>query len=154
LTNNDIFRRLRYIFNYTDDQIVQLFAMADYLVTTVQVADWLKKEDVPGFTHLPDPIFATFLNGFINERRGKKEGLQPKPENELNNNIIFRKLKIALNLQVEDILDIYALVKAHISKPEVTALFRNPDQAQYRICQDQFLRYFLQGLTVKYRGIQ
>ena len=94
---------------------------------------------------------SVFLNGLINDRRGKKDGEQPKPEKELNNNIIFRKLKIALNLKEEDILDIFSLVGMNISKHEISAFFRSPEQHQYRLCKDQILRNFIQGLQLKYR---
>lgn len=151
MTNNEIFRRLRYTFDFSDDQVMKLFGLVEHEVSRAQVSDWLKKDDDPNFRRMTDFQFATFLNGFIVAKRGKREGPLPKAEQELNNNTIFRKLKIALNLKVEDIMDIYTLVRAHISKPEITALFRNPEQRQYRECQDQFLRYFLQGLNVKYR---
>jgi uncharacterized protein YehS (DUF1456 family) len=93
---------------------------------------------------------AIFLNGFINEKRGKKEGVQPEPEKRLNNNIILRKLKIALNLKDEDILEILMLADLRISKHELSAFFRNPNQEQYRLCKDQVLRNFLFGMQKKY----
>lgn len=130
--------------------MIALFALAEMKVSRSQVSDWLKKDDDQNFRRLSDFQFATFLNGFIVEKRGKREGPSPKAEQEMNNNIIFRKLKIALNLKVEDILEVFLSVKAHVSKPEVTALFRRPDQRQYRECQDQFLRFFLQGLQETY----
>jgi uncharacterized protein YehS (DUF1456 family) len=92
-----------------------------------------------------------FLNGLIIEKRGKKEGPQPLPETKLNNNIIFRKLKIALNLKDVDVLDILSLVDLRISKHELSAFFRKPNQSQYRLCKDQILRNFLHGLQKKYR---
>ena len=52
---------------------------------------------------------AAFLNGLINERRGRKEGSPAKPEKRLNNNIILRKLKIAFNLRDEDVLEYFGL---------------------------------------------
>lgn len=128
-----------------------LFSSGQLEASRAQISDWLKKDDDPNFRRLTDHQFASFLNGFIISKRGKREGPPPVAERELNNNIILRKLKIALNLKVEDILDIFMLVKAHVSKPEVTALFRNPEQRQYRECQDQFLRFFLQGLKEQYR---
>ncbi len=148
--NNHILRRLRYTFDWSDDKMIALFALAEMKVSRSQVSDWLKKDDDQNFRRLSDFQFATFLNGFIVEKRGKREGPSPKAEQEMNNNIIFRKLKIALNLKVEDILEVFLSVKAHVSKPEVTALFRRPDQRQYRECQDQFLRFFLQGLQETY----
>ena len=132
--------------------MIDLFGLADYQVTRAQISDWLKKDEDPAYQKLNDHKLAIFLNGFINDKRGKKEGKQPLPEKRLNNNIIFRKLKIALNLKDDDILKILDLVEMHISKHELSAFFRNPDQNQYRPCEDQILRNFLHGLQVKYHG--
>jgi uncharacterized protein YehS (DUF1456 family) len=96
---------------------------------------------------------AVFLNGLIIDKRGKNEGPQPEPERHLNNNIIFRKLKIALNLQAEDILEIMALAQGQISKHELSAFFRRPEHKHYRDCNDQILRNFLKGAQLKYRGV-
>jgi uncharacterized protein YehS (DUF1456 family) len=83
--------------------------------------------------------------------RGKKEGVQSEPEDKLDNNIIFRKLKIALNLQAEDILRILALVDITISKHELSAFFRKKGHKHYRVCQEQILRKFLHGIQIEYR---
>lgn len=152
MTNNDIMRRIRYTFDLNDSKMIDLFGLADYQVTRAQISDWLKKDEDPAYQKLNDHKLAIFLNGFINDKRGKKEGKQPLPEKRLNNNIIFRKLKIALNLKDDDILKILDLVEMHISKHELSAFFRNPDQNQYRPCEDQILRNFLHGLQVKYHG--
>ena len=61
------------------------------------------------FKEIYDDQLATFLNGLINEKRGKKEGEQPKPEKILDNNNILRKLKIALKLKTEDITELFKL---------------------------------------------
>jgi uncharacterized protein YehS (DUF1456 family) len=99
-------------------------------------------------------MFATFLNGLINDRRGKKDGPQPEPEKKLNNNIIFRKLKIAFDLQAEDILSILSLAGVSISKHELSAFFRRANHKHYRECKDQVMRNFLKGLQIKYRKAQ
>lgn len=151
MKNNDILRRLRYAFDFTDSKMISLFRLGGEEVTREEISDWMKKEDDPAFKSLHDIKLAVFLNGLINDRRGKKDGEQPKPEKELNNNIIFRKLKIALNLKEEDILVIFSLVGMNISKHEISAFFRSPEQHQYRLCKDQILRNFIQGLQLKYR---
>jgi uncharacterized protein YehS (DUF1456 family) len=151
MDNNDIFRRLRYIFNFSDDQIIMIFGLADLVVSRAQISDWLKRDDDPTFRQLDDRQLATFLNGLITHKRGAKEGPKPIPEKRLNNNIVFRKLKIALNYKDTDILEIFKSVDLRIGKPELTAIFRNPKQKQYRVCKDQFLRNFLNGLQQKYR---
>ena len=151
MNNNDIIRRLRYTFDFNDDKMIKLFALADQALTRAEISSWMKKDDDPDFKELYDKELAVFLNGFIIEKRGKKEGQAPIAEKSLNNNIIFRKLKIALNLQEDEILNILKLADMPFGKHELSALFRNPNQSQYRPCKDQVLRNFIHGLQLKYR---
>ncbi len=151
MTNNDILRLLRYTFDFHDSKMIDIFSLGGQQVTRSEICNWLKKEDDPDFTGLNDLQLAIFLNGFINERRGKRDGEQSLPENRLNNNNILRKLKIALNLNDNDILEILALSDIRISKHELSAFFRKPDQRQYRQCNDQILRNFLHGIQKKFK---
>jgi uncharacterized protein YehS (DUF1456 family) len=127
-----------------------LFELAGMPTDRSQVSDWLKKDDDPAYKPMNDRIFATFLNGFIIDRRGRKEGELPVAEKQLTNNIIFRKLKIALDLKNEDILEILDSMDFRLSKHELSAFFRNPKQDQFRECKDQVLRNFLTGMQNKY----
>ena len=147
---NDILRRIRYTFNFSDSKMIEIFGMSGLQVTRAQISDWLKKDDDPAFLALDDYQFAIFLNGLINNNRGKKEGIQPIAEKRLNNNIGLRKLKIALNLKDDEILEILLLADLRISKHELSAFFRNPGQEQYRPCKDQILRNFLHGMQIRY----
>ncbi|RYZ97199.1 MAG: DUF1456 family protein, partial [Moraxellaceae bacterium] len=104
MTNNDILRRIRFTFDFSDTQMIEIFSLAELPVTREQVSNWLKQDDKPDFAELTDTELAVFLNGLINKRRGKKEGAQPAAEKSLNNNMIFRKLKIALDFKDDDIL--------------------------------------------------
>lgn len=151
MTNNDILRRIRYTFDFNDSKMISLFGLAGHQVTRSQVSDWLKKDDDPAFQKCSDTHLAIFLNGLINDKRGKKEGPQPEPEKRLTNNIVFMKLKIALNLKAQDVLEIMALANLHMSKHELSAFFRRPDHTHYRSCKDQILRNFLKGMQLKYR---
>jgi uncharacterized protein YehS (DUF1456 family) len=152
MTNNDILRRIRYIFDFNDSKMIAIFDLADYQVTRAQISDWLKKEEDPAYQKCTDTQLASFLNGLINDKRGKKEGPQPEPEKRLTNNVVFMKLKIALNLQAEDVLDIMKLADLRMSKHELSAFFRKPGHKNYRECKEQILRNFLMGLQLKYRA--
>ena len=152
MTNNDILRRLRYCFDFNDDKMIKVFAQAELTVSREQVSDWLKADDDPAYKALVDETFASFLNGLINDKRGKKDGPQPAPEKRLTNNMIFRKLKIALNLKDDDVIEIMELADFHISKHELSAFFRKVGHKHYRECKDQILRRFLQGVQLKYRA--
>ncbi len=151
MNNNDILRRIRYIFDLSDSKMIEIFGYTGFVASRAEISNWLKKDDDENFQPIYDPQLAIFLSGFIIENRGKKEGEEPNPEKKLNNNIIFRKLKIALNLRDEDILSILELADFKISKHELSAFFRNPSQNQYRLCKDQILRNFLTGLQIKCR---
>lgn len=151
MLNNDILRRIRYTFDFSDAEMMEVFKLADLTVTKEQILNWLKKEEEEDFQSLHDIKLATFLNGLIVKKRGKKEGEQPKPEKSLTNNLILRKLKIALNLKDEDLIQILKLAELNVSAHEISAFFRNPSQPQYRPCKDQILRNFLHGMQLKYR---
>jgi len=131
--------------------MISIFAQADYEASRKEISDWLKKDEDPAFEKCKDVQLASFLNGLINDKRGKKDGDQPEPEKRLNNNIIFRKLKIALDLKAEEILEIMSLAEMRISKHELSAFFRKPGHKHYRECLDQILRSFLNGIQRKYR---
>lgn len=151
MTNNDILRRIRYTFDFKDTTMVEIFGLAEVEVNQEQVVSWLRKDDDENFVELTDTELAVFLNGFINYKRGKREGEQPKPEQRLTHNIVFQKLRIALNLKAEDILDIFKLVDFRISSHELSAFFRKPGHKNYRECKDQILRNFLEGVQQQVR---
>lgn len=143
-------RRLRYTFNYNDKQMMTLFASAGLQVSREQVSQWLKKDDDTDFVNCMDSQLAYFLNGFINEKRGKKEGSNPVAEKRLSNNIILTKLKIALNLKAEELIELLDTVGFRLNKPELSAFSRRTDHQHYRECKDQVLRNLLQAIDKKY----
>lgn len=151
MTNNDILRNLRYTFNLSDKRVIEIFDLAGFKTDREKISNWLKSDEHVDYKSINDELFATFLNGFINKRRGKKDGPQPVAEKELNNNIIFRKLKIALDLKSDDILDLLDLADFRLGTSELSAFFRKEGHKHYRECKDQVLRNFLQGLKLKHR---
>lgn len=146
VTNNEILRRIQHSLNLKPAQIVKAFEQVDSPIAPNQVNDWLKADSDKSATKMKDKELALFLNGFINLKRGKKEGEQPKPEQKLTNNMIFMKLRIALNMKAEDVLDVLELMGVSLSKYEVGAYFRKPNNKNYKACDDQLLCDFLNGV--------
>ncbi|MDA3138385.1 DUF1456 family protein [Vibrio metschnikovii] len=146
MTNNDIFCALRTTFAFNDQTLLEIFHLADNETTPAQLASWLSKPQTPEFAELSDPQLASFLNGLINLKRGKREGEAAKPEANLNNNMVFQKLRIALNLQADDLLILFQQVGVELSKNEIGAFFRKPGNKHYRECSDATLRQFLQAV--------
>ncbi|PHR28970.1 MAG: hypothetical protein COA36_04625 [Desulfotalea sp.] len=152
MRNNDILRRLRYVFDFSDSKMITLFKEGGQEVVRADISSLLKKDDDSDFVVCTDLVLATFLNGFINYKRGKKEGVEQVAEAYLPNNLILRKLKIALDYKNEDLLGILSLSAVSLSKHELSAFFRKKGHKNYRQCKDQVLRKFLMGLQIKFRG--
>ena len=151
MTNNDILRSLRYIFDFNDSKMIEIFALANREISRTQISQGLKRDEDPDFQTIHDGGLSNFLDGFIIFKRGKKEGAAPITENEMSNNAILRKLKIALSLKDDEMLEILAKVDMIISKHELSAFFRNPTQSQYRVCNNQILRNFIHGMQIRYK---
>jgi uncharacterized protein YehS (DUF1456 family) len=154
MLNNDILRRLRYAFDLNDDKMIAIFALGGLNTDRETISNWLRKEDDDGYVFIEDIETAKFLNGFIVEKRGAKDGVTPEPEKILTNNLVLRKLKIALNMKDSDILEMMEKEKFEVSKHELSALFRKKGHKHYRECKDQFLRNFLTGLQLKLRPLE
>ena len=152
MTKNDILRRIRYTFDFNDEKMIAIFALANHKAPRAEISDWMKREEDPAYKPLYDDELAVFLNGLIIEKRGRKEGPVPKPEKKLTNNVILKKLQIALNLRAEELLEVLMLADLKVSKYELSAFFRKPDHKHYRPLRDQILRNFLNGMQLKYRG--
>ena len=70
----------------------------------------------------------------------------------MTNNDILKKLRVALQLRNDDIVEILKLVDFKISTSELGAFFRNEEHPKYKNCGDQVLRNFLNGLVIHMRG--
>lgn len=149
MINTDILRRVRYAFNFDDPFMLEIFRLGGRKVTVDALKGYLRKEDEEGYSTLPDDLMIAFLDGLIIRKRGvqKNAPAQPARSETLNNNLVLRKIKIALELRDEDILDVLKRSDMEISKPELSALFRQRDHKHYKVCGDQLLRNFLAGLA-------
>lgn len=155
MTNNDILRRFRYALDISDVAMIEMFKLGGHELDKAALNALLLKEDDAGYVACRDAVMTAFLDGLILQKRGKREGPEPKPQandTRLRNNVILKKMRIALNLNEDDMLAIMKLADVVISTSELSALFRRKDHKHYKECGDQFLRSFINGLTKRYRG--
>ncbi|MCL6570790.1 MAG: DUF1456 family protein [Bacillus sp. (in: Bacteria)] len=172
MDNHDRLIRLRYALDIKNRDMVEIFKLGGIEVTKEEVLDLLTKttesddneadndgelaanEENIKFTNF---MLESFLNGLIIFKRGKQEPKPGQPEkpalskNEFVNNLILKKLKIALSLTSEDILDILAEVGVSVTKGELSALLRKEGHKNYKECGDRYARNFLKGLALHYR---
>lgn len=87
------------------------------------------------------------------QERGTLNYIKPETKNKkMTNNDILKKLRVALMLRDDQIVEILELVDFRISKSELGAFFRAEDHENYMECGDQVLRNFLNGLVIHLRG--
>jgi uncharacterized protein YehS (DUF1456 family) len=151
MTNNDLLRRLRYALDLNGVTMAEIFSLAGFEIGPAEVLLFLKKDDERGFVACDDTVMGLFLDGLITYKRGPQEqkpGTVQPTGMPLNNNLILRKLRIALELSDEEMIGILKQADVNISKSELSAMFRSVGHRNYKQCGDQFLRNFIRGLTL------
>lgn len=168
MNNNDRLIRLRYALDIKETDMIEIFKLGGINVTKDEVKKMLVNPerneedeviDPESFIELDNPTLIAFLNGFITFKRGKKDPNStepPKPDAPLKNalsinNEMIKKLKIALSLTSEDVLEILYDAGVDIGKTELSALMRKEGHRNYKICLDRYARNFLKGLAMSYR---
>ena len=150
MTHNDTLRRLRYALNMNDTKIAELLSRAGRKTTADEVINWLKREDESGYIELSPTLLCRFLDGLIIDKRGPHpSGKMPEPLEFLSNNEILKKLRIALELQADDMVAIFQRIEFTVTKSELSAFFRRPEHRNFRKCPEQVLKKFIKGLSTK-----
>ncbi|MFC5602706.1 DUF1456 family protein [Sporosarcina koreensis] len=165
MNNNDRLIRLRYALNLSNTAMVDIFKLGGVEVTKEDVLQLLtKSNDDEAENELQmkctNQMLDSFLNGLIIYKRGKQDPKPGQPQgpaasimtNENVNNILLKKVKIALALTGEDMLEILEDAGVIISKGELSAVLRKEGHKNYKPCLDRYARNFLKGLAIKYRA--
>jgi uncharacterized protein YehS (DUF1456 family) len=155
MINNDVLRSIRYMLDLSDMRVVEIVKLADptFSIEKADVLAFLLREGDPDYVECSDAVLARVLDGLVIHCRGRNDHVPPRPvEEQVTNNLVLKKLRVALELKDVDLHAVFAAAGFVISKPEMTALFRQPGHHNYRACGDQLLRYFLKGLTLRERG--
>ncbi|MED1467273.1 DUF1456 family protein [Bacillus salipaludis] len=169
MTNNDILIRLRYALDIKNTDMVEIFKLGGIELTKEEVLKVLTKskddynegdiEEDENTFKCNNFMFESFLNGLIIFKRGKqdpKPGQPDRPAMTIKdhgsvNNVLLKKLKIALSLTSEDMIEILEDAGVTITKGELSALLRKEGHKNYKVCGDKYARNFLKGLAIQYR---
>lgn len=174
VNNNDLLIRLRYALDIKDIDMMEIFKLGGINITREDLQRMLlKPKNNIDFASADDDFIAnddmkrcnnymleSFLNGFIIFKRGKQEAKPGEPEKQVVtmikddksvNNVLLKKIKIALSLTSEDMLEILKLAGVTLSNGELSAVFRKEGQRNYKECGDRYARNFLKGLAIRYR---
>lgn len=172
MTNNDILIRLRYALDIKNVDMVKIFQLGGLDVSQDEVlkiltkvdeddfyAEYDEPEETDQYIKCTNSMLESFLNGFITFNRGQqkdKNGQPVKPDRSIKNhasvnNVLLKKVKIALSLTTEEMIDIFEKAGLTVTKGELGALLRKEGHKNYKPCGDKYARNFIKGLTLKYR---
>ena len=175
MDNNDILIRLRYALDLRDKEMAEIFRLGSVEVTEETVRKLLIKSKETGRAgqetaahetadekeeniKCKNSMLESFLNGLIVFKRGMQDAKPEQAEspplknNENPNNVLLKKLKIALSLTSEDMMEILKSAGVIVTKGELSALLRKEGHKNYKECGDKYARNFLRGLTIRNRG--
>lgn len=173
MNNNDILIRLRYALDIKDSDMIEIFNLGGINISKEELLRMLLNPKKDGDVKVKDDEFIankdmkkcnnymleSFFNGFIIFKRGKQDKNTSEPgkhefmikDNKAVNNVMLKKIKIALSLTSEDMLDIFELSGITLSKSELSAVLRREGQRNHKECGDRYARNFLKGLAIKHR---
>ncbi|MEG0259861.1 MAG: DUF1456 family protein [Lysinibacillus sp.] len=170
MDNNDILIRVRYAQDIKNQDMIEIFKLGgmDFtkedvlkiLTKSPEVFDDVEVEENDDQIKCNNKMLEAFLNGFITFKRGPQEEKPGQSQNlesteqklDNVNNMLLKKLKVALQLTTEDMLNILNDGGVAVSKGELGAILRKPGHRNYKECGDNFARKFLKGLALKYRA--
>ncbi|ARD48358.1 DUF1456 family protein [Sporosarcina sp. P33] len=169
MNNNDVLSRLRYALDLKDSAMAEIFALGGMELKKAEVKEMLTKTNDDSTDEMQMNEYAkeidnitleSFLNGLISLKRGVRENTEHAPQPFLMseeghrnvNNILLKKVKIALSLTSEDMLQILGDAGVIISKNELSAVLRKEGHRNYKPCGDRYARNFLKGLAMRYRN--
>lgn len=165
MNNNDRLLRLRYAVDIKDTDLIKAFELGGLTFSKDELHDMLTKvkpasreEENVYVKPINNQELDAFLNGFIILKRGPQkdkpteEGKSQNKEIKYINNVLLKKLKIALFLTSDDMLAILAEAGVFPSKGELGAILRKEGHRNFKACGDKYARNFLKGLGLVYRS--
>jgi len=151
LKTNDILHKIQKALNLSLEEMLEAYKLADYKMESSHLDSLLKRRQDKGSKLCSYEELGVFLDGFVVLKRGPS----PKKNNddeivELTNNLILKKLRIALELKEAETEIIFSLGEAELSKQQLASLFRKEGHRNFKECSDELLMAFLDGMDEFY----
>ena len=151
MLTNDILYKISKALNLTKEEMLEAYSLEAYEISSEHLESLLKKRVEKGFELCSYEELGVFLDGLVTLKRGPS----PKKSNDteavpLTNNLILKKLRIALELKEPETEIVFGLGDITLSKQELKSLFRKEGHKNFKSCPDELLMAFLDGLDEFY----
>ena len=157
MDNNELLVKMKNVLDIENTEMIEIFKLGGIELTGEDVENMLTvpSEGMEEILKCKNNMLEGFFNGFITFKRGERElkpGQSKNPPlsivgNKNINNIMLKKLKIALSLSSQDMLDIFNGSGDLLTKDELSNFFRKEGHKHYKRCNDKHAMNFLEGLV-------
>jgi len=150
ISTNEILYRIKKALNLSIEEMIEAYTLEAYKMDTSHLESLLKRRQDKGFMLCSYEELGVFLDGLVTLKRGPSPKKNHADEVELTNNLILKKLRIALELKEAETEIIFALREVELSKQQLSSLFRKEGHKNFKACSDELLISFLKGLDEFY----
>ena len=151
ISTNEILYRIQKALHLTTDEMLEAYKLEEYEMDATHLESLLKRRQEKGFMLCSYEELGIFLDGLVTLKRGPSP---KKPNNdeavELTNNLILKKLRIALELKEAETEIIFSLADIELSKQQLASLFRKESHKNFKPCSNELLMAFIEGLDEFY----
>ncbi len=147
---NDILYKIKTALSLSNEEIINAYALASYEMSPQRLDAILKRRQDKGYEEATYEELGVFLDGLITLKRGERSTKKEPEELALSNNLILKKLRIAMELKEAELMILFALVDVPLTKRQIGALFRAENHKNFKACSDELLMLFLEGLDEFY----
>ena len=151
VSTNEILYRIQKALNLTQEEMMKAYEIEGHKIEDSHLDSLLKRRQDKGFMLCSYEELGIFLDGLVSLKRGPS----PKKPDEteivdLTNNLILKKLRIALELKEAETEIIFGLAEIELTKQQLASLFRKESHKNFKPCSGELLMAFLQGLDEFY----
>ena len=145
-----VIQSLKEALNLNRKQILHIYSLENFIMDSKRLDDILKNPNKKSAKEATYEELGVFLDGLFQYKRGEKPTIPQDIEVELDNNLILKKIRSALNLKEYEIAIIFELADFKISKSQIKDIFRSNNHPKLKYCDDKTLKAFLEGLNEFY----
>jgi len=150
---NDILFKLKKALSLDDKELIEAYRLADYEMSEERLEKILKRRQDKGYEDATYEELGVFLDGLVLLKRGPSDKVANEDEDEavaLTNNLILKKVRVAMELKEPELVILFALAEVNLTKRQIGSLFRKEGGKNFKVCSDELLMAFLEGLDEFY----
>ena len=148
---NDILFKIKTALSLKNSEIVKAYSLVEYTMTEERIDNILKRRQDQGYKEATFEELGLFLDGLVLLKRGESPKKSESDEVvELTNNLILKKLRVAMNLKESELVIIFALAEVTLTKRHIGSLFRKEGGKNFKPASDELLMAFIEGLDEFY----